>query len=162
MFYFSISTTACPYATYQLKFFSSIMSSLSVLLPTSRQQSYLSHNHSFSRPCNGQILVSVLLIFYFACAVGCLPPYLMVHCGCRHPLFRACLSGAASPLFRPWSDAAGGVSPPRVFPRHPLPQNGKLDEKMRRMKQKLVPLDPRASRPSGPMPPLLEIPLAPR
>ena len=73
---------------------------------------------------------------------------------------QACLSGAASPLFRPWSNAAGGVSPPRVFPRHPLPQIGKLDEKMRRMKQKLVPLDPRASRPSGPIPPLLEIPLA--
>ena len=83
----SISTTTCLYATYLLKFFSSIVFSLSVLLPTSRQQSYLSHNHSFSRPCNGQILVSVLLIFYFACAVGCLPPYLMVHCGCKHPSF---------------------------------------------------------------------------
>ena len=33
---------------------------------------------------------------------------------------------------------------------------------MRRMKQKLVPLDSRASRPSGPIPPLLEVSLAPR
>ena len=31
---------------------------------------------------------------------------------------------------------AGGVSPPRVFPTHPLPQNGNLDEKMRRMEEK--------------------------
>ena len=75
---------------------------------------------------------------------------------------RACLSGAASPLFRPWSDGAGGVSPPRVSQDTPSLKNGKLDEKMRRMKQKLVPLDPRASMPLRPIPPLLEEPLAPR
>ena len=59
MFYVSISTTACLYAIYLLKIFSTIVSFLSVLVPTPRQQSYFSHNHSFSGPCNGQILVSV-------------------------------------------------------------------------------------------------------
>ena len=74
---------------------------------------------------------------------------------------RACLSGAASPLFRPWSDGAGGVSLPRVSQDTPSLKR-KLDEKMRRMKQKLAPLDPRASVPLRPIPPLLEEPLAPR
>ena len=75
---------------------------------------------------------------------------------------RACLSGAASPLFRPWSDGAGGVSPPRVSQDTPSLKTENLDEKMKRMKQKLAPLDPRASMPLRPIPPLLEGPLAPR
>ena len=46
-----------------------------------------------------------------------------------HP--RTSLGGAVSSLLRPRS-GAGGVCPPRVPPTHPLPKNGKLDEKNRK------------------------------
>ena len=146
MFYVSISTTACLYAIYLLKF-------LVPLYPSCRSscQPRISRVISLTTTVSpglvtAKSLSQFFLIFYLPVLVGCLPQYLMVHCGCRHP--PACLSGAASPLSRPWSNAAGGVSPPRVFPRHPLPQNGNLDEKKNEAKTSaavwiLVPRGPR-------------------
>ena len=107
---------------YIYYFFISVVSLLSVLVLTPRQQNYFSHNYSFSGPCCGQILVSVF-IFLFACVLRCLLPYLMVHCGCRHP------PSSDFPTTSSLECGAGGVSPPFVFPTHPLPQNGNLDEK---------------------------------
>ena len=139
MFYVSISTTACLYATYLLKF-------LVPLYPSCRSscEPRISRVTSLTTTVSpglvtAKSLSQFFLIFYFAC-VGRMPaPVLNGTLWLQtSSFFRACLGGAASPLFRPWSNAAGGVSPPRVFPRHPLPQNGKLDEKMRRMKQKLL------------------------
>ena len=73
-----------------------------------------SHNHSFCWSCNDQILASVLKIFYYLC--GRMPAPVLNSTLWLPTSFHsgACLSGAASPLSRPWSDGAGGVSPPCV------------------------------------------------
>ena len=106
-----MSTTACSYAIYLLKFHRALHRASR---PSCVSRVAFSHNHSFCWSCNDQILASVLKMFYYLC--GRMPaPVLNSTLWLPTSLYSwACLSGAASPLSRPWSDGAGGVSPPRV------------------------------------------------
>ena len=99
--------------TLYLYFFILVLSFLSVLMPTSRQQSHFSNVYSFSGPCGGQILVSVFY-FYF-CLRSTMPaPYLMVHCGCRHPPSSDFPQWSGIPTTLSLECGVGGVSLPRV------------------------------------------------
>ena len=116
------------------KVFSSIVSFLSVLVPTPCQQSYFSHNHSFSRPCNGQILVSVFLNFLFAC-VGRMPA----------PVLNGTLWLQTSSVFglalverRPHYLIPGVCSGRGVSAFSQDTPSLRTETEMRRMKQKLV------------------------
>ena len=58
----------CVSIRYISTFFISVLSFLSVLMLTPRQQNHFSHIYSFSRPCGGQILVSVFIFSICLCS----------------------------------------------------------------------------------------------
>ena len=89
-------------------------------MPTPRQQSFFSHVYSCSGPCGGQILVSVFFIFLFACVLRCLRPYLLVHCGCRHPPSSDFPWWSGVPTTSSLECGAGGVCPPCVSRHCPV------------------------------------------
>ena len=70
-----------------------------------------------------------------ACVLRCLCPYLLVHCGCRHPSSSDFPWWGGIPTTSSQECGAGGVCPPCVPPAHPLPKNRQLDEKMRRIRR---------------------------
>ena len=108
---FAMPTTACSYAIYLFSFHRALHRASR---PSCVSRVAFSHNHSFCWSCNDQILASVLKIVYYLCSR--MPaPVLNSTLWLPTSLYSgACLSGAASPLSRPWSDGAGGVSPSRV------------------------------------------------
>ena len=84
VFYIFISTTACLYAIYLLKF-------LVQLYPSCRSscQPRVSRVTSLTTTVSPGLVtaksLSQFLIFYLPVFIRFLRPYLMVHCGCRHP-----------------------------------------------------------------------------
>ena len=113
---------------YISTFFISVLSFLSVLMLTPCQQSHFSHVYSFSRPCGGQILVSVFIFSICLCSTMLAPVP-------NGTLWLQTSPSLGLPLveWRPHYLVPGvwcgrGVSATR-FPTHTLPQNGNFDEK---------------------------------
>ena len=123
-----LSTTACQYATYLLYFSGVLFVGPRAYTSVSRVTSLVSTFPS------GPMAAKSILVLLFLSTCGydvCARTYwYTMVADILRP--RTPLGGAVSSLLRPGS-GAGGVCPPRVPPTLPLPQNGKLDEKMRRI-----------------------------
>ena len=114
-----------------IRYISFLVSFLSVLMLTPQSAESLPSCLQFLRalwrpnPC--------LSFPLSACVLRCLRPYLLLHCGCRHPSSSDFPWWGGVPTTSSQECGAGGVCPPRFPPTHPLPKNEKLDEKMRRI-----------------------------